>query len=214
MITKYLDNGKTLSKILNNFRKQTIITQPDKVQVQSFIKSYRKKRFGDGYWLKVTVEQFLEFAEAHYDVPDDVDEAFVLDFDHSSLDQVLSETEDGETNIPWIRLIISTKRLLLNSAESQIIHEDGTYKLNVQRYPILVFGTTDRDSTQHFHLMALMLCKTETKDDYAFGFKAIKNDIRRIHDKSFDPKVLMADADGAIHNGFVEVFGEDTTILM
>lgn len=88
------------------------------------------------------------------------------------------------------------------------------YKLNVQRWPLLVFGTTDLDSTQHFHMVALMLCKNETEDDYRFGFNAIKTAMDRVHNRLFEPKYLMADAAAAIHNGFRKVYGDNTTVLM
>lgn len=92
LLTAMLDDGKTLLKILDVIRKRDIV-QPEKKQIESFIKSYRKKRFGDA---KITVQQFLTFAQAHFDVPDDIDEPFVLDFDHSSLNEELEENEEGE----------------------------------------------------------------------------------------------------------------------
>lgn len=59
-----------------------------------------------------------------------------------------------------------------------------------------------------------MLCKTKTADDYAFGFNAIKKGMQSIHTTLFEPPLLMSDADPAIHNGYVRVFGSNTKILM
>lgn len=46
IITGYLDDSKTLKKILTLLRKRNDIEQPDKNKVQSFIKAYRRTRFG------------------------------------------------------------------------------------------------------------------------------------------------------------------------
>lgn len=170
ILIKLLDDGKTLLKILDVIRQMDNIVQPRKNQVESFIKAYRRARFGAA---KMTVQQFVDWAIAYSDIPDDIDKAFVLAYEHSPLGDYIPDDEDETTIVPWIRIIVSTKRLLVNSSQSKIIHADGTYKLNIQKYPVLVFGTTDLDSTQHFHLLALMLCKTEATDDFEFGFKAV-----------------------------------------
>lgn len=192
LIAKMVDDKKKCGPIMDELRKQTGIGQPKKNQVENFIKYYRQKKYGEA---KVTVQQFLEFAQKHTDIPADEDEAFCIGFDHSALDGDGENENDPE---PWIRMIVSTKRLLANSAGSTIVHADGTYKLNIQRWPVLVFGTSDMDSTQHFHLIALMLCKTETEDDFAFGFDSIKKAMNTVHNRSFEPKRLMADAAEAI----------------
>lgn len=70
------------------------------------------------------------------------------------------------------------------------------------------------DSTQHFHLLAVMISKYEKANDFQYGFKAIKDGIQLILNEEFAPKILMRDAALAIHNGFVNVFGPDITSLM
>lgn len=101
----------------------------------------------------------------------------------------------------WVRFMVTTKRLLQNAAKSQIIHADATYKMIVQKYPVLVFGTSDLDNEQHFHLYGIMVSKFERSDDFAFGFNAIKDGIQSVANILFEPKYLMADAAGAIHAG-------------
>lgn len=209
ILIKLLDDGKTLLKILDVIRQMDNIVQPRKNQVESFIKAYRKARFGAA---KMTVQQFVDWAIAHSDIPDDIDKAFVLAYEHSPLGDDIPDDVDETTIVPWIRIIVSTKRLLANSSQSKIIHADGTYKLNIQKYPVLVFGTTDLDSTQHFHLLALMLCKTEATDDFEFGFKAIQNAMEKINKTKFEPDVLMADAAHAIHNGCKKVFAKTLSL--
>lgn len=64
----------------------------------------------------------------------------------------------------------------------------------LHKFQILHFGTTDMDSTQHFHLMATMVSKHERAADFEFGFKAIKDSVQRIFNRRLEPKILMRDA--------------------
>lgn len=59
-----------------------------------------------------------------------------------------------------------------------------------------------------------MVSKYERADDFAFGFRAIKDAYQRILNKEFAPKIIMRDAALAIHNGFEKVFGPDIISLM
>lgn len=167
----------------------------------------------------------IDFCQQHSNIPDDLDTAFVLAFDHSSLvvenDEIDDDFEyDDETdpNEPqkknWIRYMVTTKRLLMNSADSKIVHADATYKIIIQRFPVLNFGTTDNDNTQHFHLLAMMVSKYERTDDFAFAFNALGVGVHRVTGKVFEPTVVMADAAPAIGNGFKMAFGENVTLLM
>lgn len=213
--------GLTLKKILFRLRDNKDIQQPEKSQVESIIKRVRKELYGDA---AISLQDMVEFCKQHSNIPDDVDTAFVLAFEHSPLsasseeaidDDYESDDEhiDQSSKGNWIRYIVTTKRLLVNSAGSKIIHADGTYKIIIQRFPILNFGTTDQDNIQHFHLMAMMVSKHECCDDYAFGFKALRDGVRTITGKSFNPRVVMADAAPAIGNAFKLVFGENVTVL-
>lgn len=76
------------------------------------------------------------------------------------------------------------------------------------------FGTTDKDSTQHFHSFGIMVSKNECKADFEFAFRAIQNGVLRVTGKTFNPRVLMADAAPAIGNAFKAVFGNEVIILM
>lgn len=220
-IRTYVSEGLTLKKILYRFRDKTDIVQPTKAQVESQIKRCRKELFGDS---AISVTEMVKFCEEHSSVPDDIDEAFILAYEHSPLnstdDEYSDESDDEETSVGqqrkgnWIRIIATTKRLLANSARSIILHADTTYKIVIQRYPILNFGTTDKDNTQHFHLMAMMISKYERTDDFAFAFKALKDGVLRITGVEFKPTVLMSDAAAAIGNAFKSTFGNEVTVMM
>lgn len=188
-----------------------------KVQVYSYYKKHRKALFGKS---KLSVEEMVRFCEANINVPESMDDAFVLAYDHSPLDMdeetddAIEALDDLEDNMPWFRYIISTKRLLENSAISTNICADATKKIMLHKFQILHFGTTDMDSTQHFHLMASMISKHERAVDFEFGFKAIQDAVQRIFNRRFEPKILMRDAAMAIHNGFAKAFGDKFHSLM
>lgn len=82
---------------------------------------------------------------------------------------------------------IMSPRLLLNANTANIIHADATHKINVQRYPLLIFGTTDKTPDQKFHLIAIMISKHETADDFAFAFKAIGSSMLFVTNTNFSP---------------------------
>lgn len=231
-IEKYIAMNMTRKRIIQQIRIDLPNEPADKKQIVSYYKKYRKELFGKA---NTSVEDMVNFCAQNDQIPDDPDVAFVLAYDHSPIiaegdasddiedillqrafDAVDEELDDDEEQLeqPWIRYIVSTKRFLTNSAKSKNICADGTKKVIVQKYPLLVFGATDMDSTQRFHLLAVMVSKYERASDFEFGFKAIQNGIQRVHNEQFEPKILMRDAAFAIHNGFVSVFGDDTISLM
>lgn len=166
-----------------------------------------------------------------------MDDAFVLAFEHSVIHQDDGEEQDvviqrafdmivddgddtahdaldADEEEPWIRYVATTKPFLMNAAKADNICADSTKKVIVQKYPVIVFGSTDKDSTQHFHLLAVMVSKFEKSSDFEYGFNAIKNGILRVCNEIFEPKLLMRDAALAIHNGFIKAFDVDAKSLM
>lgn len=166
------------------------------------------------------MKDIIDFCEQHSALPEGDDTAFVLNYDHSAvleeepIDFENYDPEKEEEILPWIRFIVTTKRLLSNSANSKIVHADATQKMVIQRYPVLVFGTTDLDATQHFHLLGIMVSKFERTEDFKFGFDAINAGIQKVANVKFDPEFLMADAAGAIHAAAKLAYGVNIKVLM
>lgn len=210
VIRKAVDSDLTLKYIMPELRSIPCIksNMPHKNQVKNFIKEYRKQAFGDP---QVSIEDMIKFCEENKNVPDDIDETYVIAYEHSPLAEQNDENED---QVNWFRYIVTTKRLLRNASSSNLIHTDATLKIVVQRFPLLVFGTTDKTPDQKFHLIAIMITKTETADDFAFGFKSIRSAMLFIANVNYAPRYCMADAADAIGNAFHRVFGDDGTVLM
>lgn len=210
IIVKYIDTGMTLTKILDQLRDTKDIKQPTIAQVQSVIKSHCMQKYGGA---RVTLDDMVEFYEANKNISDDEDEPFVLAYEDSSMQK---DDEAGSSeNCEWIRIFVTTKRLLKNSMHSKIVHADATYKITVEKFPVIVFGTTDQDTIQHFHLIGIVVSKFEKTADFEFGFNSIKKGIAEIANENFKPTALMCDAAPAISNAFNKVFKEyATTTLM
>lgn len=71
---------------------------------------------------------------------------------------------------------------------------------------MLIAGKSDMN--QSFHPSGLSVSVDEKEDDFAFIFQAIKDGIYKIHHIDVKPFALIADAAGAIRNGFKAVFGK------
>lgn len=165
---------------------------PSMDRLRNVIEMYKLQKYGKS---NVTMNDLQKFYDRHSAIPIDEDQAFVAGFQRSNA---------GDVN-NWFRLFATTKRLLLNSINADCIHADGTYKLNIQNYPILTVGTTDK--TQRFHLLGMAVVAHERTEDYQFIFDAVQDTIQKITiDKNIAPRVLMADAAAAIHNGYRSAF--------
>lgn len=145
----------------------------------------------------------VKFCNDNMNVPDGLDDAFVLDFERSPPDE--------KTN-KWFRFFVTTKRLLQTTVDAECMHADGTYRVMVEQYPLIVIGVTDK--AQSFHLIGLGITNHETDKDYEFMFNAVKKGMMRVLNRSIAPRFLVSDAAPAIRNGFTLVFPDAETTIM
>jgi hypothetical protein len=85
-----------------------------------------------------------------------------------------------------------------------LLATDATHKLNYNNYPIILTGTVDM--AKEFQPFGIVVTMNETADDYAFMFRCIKRLASSVHQIDYKPTKLLADAAGAITNGFKQVF--------
>lgn len=188
--------GNKAGAIIFKLREMKNIAQPSKSQVDHIIQ-YSKQKTPTPY---VSISDMEKFFNDHRAIPDDEDEAFVVNFNCSP-----PRTPDGQK---FFRIFYSTKRLLSNALKSKVIHADGTHKIIVQGYPILVVGVSDRDN--HFHLCGMGITSSESSADYKFLFEALQIGVINVANEDINPESLVADAAVPITNGFAEAF-DDTT---
>lgn len=193
--TEILDlkaKGNTPKAILFKLQKRTDIEVPSKSQIENVIDVQKKKNVG---LATTTMNDLLEFYENNKNIPEDDDTAFVANFERS---------ERGSKE-KWFRFYMTTKRLLKNAKNGKIIHADGTYKVTIQNYNLLVVGTTD--AKQSFHLAGLTISTHERAEDYRFVFNTLKDVMQKVTEITIIPRALVADAAPAIHKGFLESLG-------
>lgn len=124
------------------------------------------------------------------------DGAFVLDYWHSTMEDTRADFQN----------VISTPRLLKNAVNLRIVCCDGTYKLNVHDYPVIVVGGIDVN--QKMHVIAFSVTTKEEGKNFEFIFSAIKRSIKKLHQIAYRPEILVSDAACAISNGFFAAFPE------
>lgn len=184
--------GNKLGGILLLLRDLPDIVQPTKEQVDHIIHYYKPKATNP----HVSIAQMEEFVKEHLKVPDDQDAGFVVNFACSP-----PRTPDSEK---FFRIFYSTKRLLGHSLMSKVLHADGTYKIIVQGYPILVVGIIDCE--RRFHLCGIAITSSESSSDFKFLFESLQEGVIKVANDDVNPDVLVADAAVPISNGFAEAF--------
>lgn len=136
----------------------------------------------------------IEWCNKYSQLPSDVNEAFVISQETSL---------PNDPNLSF-RFVLSTRLLLEKCLERKTIAIDATYKLNWLDYPLMVYGTVDRE--KKFHPLAYACCSHEKTYDFQFIFQSIKNAIKTHLDADFEPTIMIADGADAIRNAFYGSF--------
>lgn len=176
---------------------------PNLRQIRYVLEQSKVQEYGKG---PLTMGELSKFANERMAIPEDDDEAFVVLFERSP-----SNLKPDDPNV-FYRLFISTKRLLRESADATTLHADATKKITTDNNPLLVIGSTDK--TKKFHLIGFTISSNETGAAYKMSFDAVKKGVAEVVQKDFKPKVLVADADPDIRNGFHATFGDNLPVVM
>lgn len=106
-----------------------------------------------------------------------------------------------------INIAITTLRLLGLLKYSSNFHADGTYKLNINKFPILIIGCTDK--LQRFLPIFFMISSSEQTSDYVFLFTELVNKYRIFFNDEHHIQNFVADGAQAITSAYSEVFGRE-----
>ncbi len=195
---------------------------PSNQKLYNLITRIKLELFGE---VNIGLAVLTKWLVEHSNVPEDEDEPFVVDYvaeanviyhpielydeDEDVHEQNQVETEEPVPEFPVVyRYFISTKRLLSNAKKSDHICGDATYKLTVIGAPCLINGTTDKK--KQFHPFGIAITSAEKAADFEFVFNAVKKGVLKLEQYTYKPKALIADAAGAITNGFMHAFGYDS----
>lgn len=170
-----------------------------KNQVQYVINKYNRETYGNP---AVTLKDLEDFVKLHNQLPIELDEPFVVNFFRSAP----NDTEK------IFRIFYSTKRLLQFATESDIIHIDGTYKIMIQGFPVVIVGVTDY--AKRFHLCGLTICSSESASDYQFVFESLMHGVIMVTEQDLRPRAVMADASAAITRGLEDSFEDENIVRL
>lgn len=109
-------------------------------------------------------------------------------------------------------IILSSKLLLANGLKTKFIAVDSTYKINLQKFPLIVIGTIDIASS--FHIICLALSKYENTQSYTFVLQAVRNQMEILLGTLWYVDYGVADDAEAIHNSIRGVFGDKTIMSL
>ncbi|XRA98642.1 SWIM-type domain-containing protein [Pycnococcus provasolii] len=144
-----------------------------------------------------TIGELKKWCEEHSAVPDDEHEVFVLDSWFGP---------EGK-----FRIILSTK-VQLESVKKQyensglgivFLAVDATYKVNLEKRPVIPFGTVDWDQTYHDVCVCLISEKTENHDHFEFALTGLLKGLKTVYNMTLSGKnvIMMADNAASIRNG-------------
>lgn len=185
-------------RIMQELSEMEGIALPTFDQLKTLIAKIRKRIFGQ---VTISMNELSALLGEHKAVPDDLHESFVL-----------CEEVNIDSDEPYFRFLITTKHLLGTTTFRNFTHSDTTYKCIWQGFPVFMIGTTDWDKT--YHPYGLCVCSKEQTDDFKFLFQGIKDGAKNILNHEMKQKAVVCDAAGAIINAFIEVFGDDVTVVM
>ena len=135
------------------------LKEPAKSKLQSFVRTVRENTLGCPTILAAEIEQWCEQRTS---VPSDEDEPFVLKY------YVNKKSENPDEQC--LKVVLSTRRLLLFTSLLSLIQIDATYKLVWQGYPVIIAGTSDKNNV--FHPFLLAVTNGESTEDFTFVFEA------------------------------------------
>lgn len=185
---------RTKPKRIFEMLKEKGFTPKSVMQISNFLQNMKKNEYGPA---SISLGSLEEWCQQHCAPPQDEDDAFVVDYCANYPD------DDNDASF---RLVISTPRLLAQSALASHVHCDATYKLNWEGCPVLIVGTSDKD--RHFVPICLAVCSDEQAESFQFIFASLQRH------SDYAPSILIADASLAIQNAFRSVFGEHSTLVM
>lgn len=98
----------------------------------------------------------------------------------------------GENDALNFKIVVSTKRMLQHCIGIDKLCVDATYKLNWNGFPFMVVGT----------------------EDFRFIFDTLIDNVLKLTNTVFSPRILISDACLAIRNAFSNAFPEHDLMVM
>ena len=98
----------------------------------------------------------------------------------------------------------------MNSLKKPFLSMDSTYKLNLQKYPLVVIGNTDIN--HKFHFIAVAISKYETEQSFLFILESIQSKINFYFNLQWRVPYAVCDDSFSIQNSIIKVFGNEVVL--
>jgi hypothetical protein len=105
---------------------------------------------------------------------------------------------------------MSSKSLMSNIEKTHVHHTDGTYKITINGFPVVVYGVTDMKG--QFHPISFMLTSHEQEEDFVYFYRSLIKQAE-LMSLEYNPQYMMQDACRASFNAVEKCF-PDAIILM
>lgn len=195
MTPKYI--AKHIDKIRVDFKLFVNEKTPSVSQIAYLIRAHKNKTAPKMVYLG----QLIEWCEGNTAVPENIDDPFVIGYEHSD--------ESSDLNF---KIVVSTQRMIQHCTDVHTFCVDATYKLNWHGLPFIVVGKIDKN--KKFHALSFALCVNEKTEDFRFIFETIAENVQKFTGSEFKPEILVSDACLAIRNAFAAVFPEHKLMVM
>ena len=191
IIITSIKNGATPKVILRNLRdKGCFVANEEPSQIQLYNKISHLKKVLNLTESVDTTHQLRQKLANHMDEPDNDIEAYCA---YANIQDDIQKDEETR-----VCVIFTTKRLLSFLSKSDTIHVDATYRLNWQRYPVMIVGVSN--SVGKFYGSFTVLSSHEDSQTWTEIFCFI-------HSLNIHPKFRMSDGALSITKAGKEVFG-------
>jgi len=206
------DNVKQLIKPLLNNK-----VKPNKIQ--KVLKEYQK----NGFLSEENLPTIYQISDLRRNQKKQEDQLETLG-DFTKFIEVFGENNNEDTSPLIIGKnliqdefcrVFSSKNLLKNvilqarSCMTKYVCIDGTYRLTVLGYPLVVVGT--QDNNHKFKLIALGLTKHEREKDFKFILNSVQDSLQKVFQYQWNIDLLLSDSSFAIYSASKAVFGNKYT---
>ena len=123
---------------------------------------------------------------------------FNVQFDKDKKVELGDGSDENHMNICF-----TSKKLMSNIEYKGIHHIDGTYRISIYGFPLVVYGV--RDQKGRFHPVCYMITSHETYEDFVHFYQGIC-DLCDLMDIEYDYDYIMQDACPASRSAILEFF--------
>ena len=135
------------------------------------------------------------------------DDAFCFNVEFDDSDEVILGDGSDENHL---HVCITSRKLMSNIESKGVHHIDGTYRITIYGFPLIVYGASDQCGK--FHPICYMITSHEKQVDFEHFYRGLI-ELAEVLDLEFEPEFIMQDAQAASRSAALTFF-PNVKILM